>query len=176
MTSTMRFDKWENSLGQPYGTVLQVVQTMDQTTTSISSGSNMSFLAYTKLNTTVTPRANNSKFLIRFQLNIGTNGNGSHRVVLQVNGSPQGSTGTGDFRASTNSTWMATTGLPHDATILPFTGESLFQNSGTTAVSLTFEIFRQEGAQPLFVNRAFGYDDAARGRPSSWVTIMEIAQ
>lgn len=26
MTSTMRFDKWENSLGQPYGTVLQAVQ------------------------------------------------------------------------------------------------------------------------------------------------------
>jgi hypothetical protein len=175
MTSTMRFDKWENSLGQPYGTVLQVVQTMDQTTTSISSGSNMSFLPYTKLNTTITPRANNSKFLIRFQLNIGTNGNGSHRVVLQVNGSPQGSTGTGDFRASTNSTWMATTGLPHDATILPFTGESLFQNSGTSNVAVSFEIFKQTGNQVVHINRAFTYDDAARGRPASWLTIQEIA-
>jgi hypothetical protein len=40
MTSTMRFDKWENSLGQPFGTILQVASTTisppSTTTTSTS--------------------------------------------------------------------------------------------------------------------------------------------
>ena len=60
MTSTMRFDKWENSLGQPYGTVLQVVT--GSTSTFISTTS-LSYID-TGLTATITPRFSNSRILI----------------------------------------------------------------------------------------------------------------
>jgi hypothetical protein len=174
MTSTMRFDKWENSLGQPYGTVLQTIQTVDATTTAFSTDAGGTFLAYNKLNTTVTPKLNNSKFLVRFQINIGANGGSSYRAVMNINGSPVGTISADGFKASSGSLYI-NNGLPWDANIYPLTGEFLFQNSGTSNVSISFDLYRQTGSFILYVNRAFTYDDAARGRPASWVTIQEVA-
>ena len=53
MTSTMRFDKWENSLGQPYGTVLQVVQGVK---TDVFTANSSSFIDVTGLSASITPR------------------------------------------------------------------------------------------------------------------------
>jgi hypothetical protein len=63
MTSTMRFDKWENSLGQPYGTVLQVVT--GTTTTQVNSTSG-SFVT-TGLSASITPKFASSKILVTAQ-------------------------------------------------------------------------------------------------------------
>jgi hypothetical protein len=60
MTSTMRFDKWENSLGQPYGTVLQVVHASNAASVGTTS---TSFLD-TGLTATITPKMANSKILV----------------------------------------------------------------------------------------------------------------
>lgn len=60
MTSTMRFDKWENSLGQPYGTVLQVVQ---GTTSTMISNTSTTYVD-TGLSATITPRFATSKILV----------------------------------------------------------------------------------------------------------------
>ena len=174
MTSTMRFNRWENTLGQPYGTVLQVVQVVDTNITTISGGTTSTFFAYNGLNNTVTPKAANSKFLVRFQINAGWN-LGSARAALNINGTTYGTTTTGTQRASSNSIYL-NTGLPGSATIASLTGEYLFTNSGTGNVVITFEIFKQEAGDTLYVNRSNGFDDLQRGRPASWVTIMEIAQ
>jgi len=174
MTSTMRFDKWENSLGQPYGTLLQVVQTVHANVATISTGGDSTFFAYNNLNTTVTPKLQDSKFLVRFQINIGGNGGSSFRAVLNINGVTYGTSASGTSRASSNSLYL-NGGLPGDASIHPLTGEFLFQNSGTSNVAVSFEIFKQTGSQVVHINRAFTYDDAARGRPASWLTIQEIA-
>jgi hypothetical protein len=176
MTSTMRFDRWENSLGQPYGAVLQVVQTVDAQVRTISNATNDTFNPYTALSTTVTPRVSNSRFLIRFQANIGggPTGGGSFRAIVYVNGNAVGTAGTGNQRASSNSIYL-NAGLPGDASIHGLTGEFLFQNSGTSNVAITMDIYKQNGAQPLYINRSFSYDDASRGRPASWITIQEIA-
>lgn len=59
MTSTMRFDKWENSLGQSYGTVLQVVQnrvTVNKTTTSTAEVMGNEVV--------ITPKFSNSRILV----------------------------------------------------------------------------------------------------------------
>jgi hypothetical protein len=157
------------------GGVVQTIQTVDATTTAFSTGSSDVFLPYNKLNTTVTPKLNNSKFLVRFQINIGINGGSSYRAVMNINGSPVGTISADSFRASSNSTYI-NSGLPWDATIFPLTGEFLFQNSGSSNVYISFELFRQVGSITMYVNRAYTYDDAARGRPASWVTIQEIAQ
>ena len=159
----------------PAGSVLQVVQTVDETVTSIATSANDTFLTYSKLNTTVTPKKSGSKFLVRFQINIGTNGPSSYRVVLNINGVTYGTTATNNQRASSNSIYLSNSGLPGDATIAGYTGEYLFQNSGTSNVAVSFQIFRQTGNLIVYVNRSFTYDDVARGRPASWVTIQEIA-
>jgi hypothetical protein len=173
MTSTMRFDKWENSLGQPYGTVLQVVQVVDTSITTFSGGAGSSFFAYNGLNHTITPKGTNSKFLVRFQINAGWDA-GSSRAALNINGTTYGTTTSGAQKASSNSIYIPG-GLPGSATIAGLTGEYLFTNSGTSNVAITFEIYKQEAGTTLYINRSNGYDDNPRGRPASWVTIMEIA-
>jgi hypothetical protein len=60
MTSTMRFDKWENSLGQPYGTVLQVVTG----STEIPVTSTTATFIDTGLTATITPKLINSRILV----------------------------------------------------------------------------------------------------------------
>jgi hypothetical protein len=64
MTSTMRFDKWENSLGQPYGTVVQVVQAIKKDTWSVS-GNATTFYEVGGYSLTLTPKFANSKILVR---------------------------------------------------------------------------------------------------------------
>ena len=59
MTSTMRFDKWENSLGQGYGTVLQVVQNRVTTSRTITSSTEV-----VGNEVVITPRFSNSRILI----------------------------------------------------------------------------------------------------------------
>jgi hypothetical protein len=174
MTSTMRFDKWENSLGQPYGTVLQVVQVVDTNITAVSGGAGQAFFAYNGLNITVTPKSINSKFLVRFQVNVGI-GAGSGRMALNINGTTYGTTTSGAQRGSSNSIYSIG-GLPGTANIVGLTGEYLFQNTGSNNVAVTFELYKQESVETLYINRAVVYDDNPRGRPASWVTIMEIAQ
>jgi hypothetical protein len=172
MTSTMRFDRWQNSAGVNYGTVLQVVQVVDTNITTISNGASSTFNSYTGLNTSVTPKLPDSKFLLSYQINLGTNG-GSIRGVLKIGSTYYNTTTQGNQRASTNSQYE-TIGVNPQASIYGFTGEFLFQNTGLTVISPTFEIFKQD-ATVVYVNRSYGYDDEARGRPASTLTIMEIA-
>lgn len=72
MASTMRFDKWENTLGQPYGTVLQVKQA---TTNSNFTTSSTSFVNVTGLSISITPKDTNSKFLLTYTGAGGHSGN-----------------------------------------------------------------------------------------------------
>jgi hypothetical protein len=82
MTSTMRFDKWENSLGMPYGTVLQVV-----TSTYVGSeiGNSSTTYVNTGLTATITPRFANSIILIMVNGNVlknNTNASNAANVRL----------------------------------------------------------------------------------------------
>ncbi len=67
MASTMRFDKWENTLGQPYGTVLQVIQVFNGTNTVYGSGN------YAVMTASVTPKMANSKIYIASVVSHGFN-------------------------------------------------------------------------------------------------------
>ena len=59
MASTLRFDKWENTLGDTYGTVLQVVEY--HTTTPVTISSTSSAKCY---ETSITTKMTNSKILV----------------------------------------------------------------------------------------------------------------
>jgi hypothetical protein len=84
MTSTMRFDKWENSLGQPYGTVLQV-RHMSFTST-FTTTTTESWVTVTGYNLTITPRFANSRILITPNVGRATGSNATLWRVLR-NGS-----------------------------------------------------------------------------------------
>ena len=153
------------------GSVCQVVHTNTGTFTALNSGQ---FMPYNGLDTTVSPKFSGSKFLIRYQINVG-NYSGSMRVILKINGSYYNTFSTDDYRASSNS-FYGSGGLPISANIVGLTGEYLFTNSGTSPVVVSFELYRQDTGTALYVNRSYSYDDTARGRPTSYVTIEEVVQ
>jgi hypothetical protein len=62
MTSTMRFDKWQNTLGQSYGTILQVVTVSKSDAFATSVGAVWGDIP--GLSVTITPRFANSKMLV----------------------------------------------------------------------------------------------------------------
>lgn len=72
MTSTMRFDKWENSLGQAYGTVLQV----STQTVSLNESTSVNGLVTSSYSIGITPKFANSKILVmmNFVLQSGNGG------------------------------------------------------------------------------------------------------
>lgn len=72
MTSTMRFDKWENSLGQAYGAVLQVVQNFVTTQTAYGAGE------FTLFSQSITPRMPNSKLYVFGHVSHGFNESGNN--------------------------------------------------------------------------------------------------
>jgi hypothetical protein len=165
-SGTLSYDR------MPSGTVVQAVQTVYANVATISSGTDTAFIGFSGLNTTVTPRRSNSKFLISYQINLGAY-SGSARAVLLINGVASNSTGTGGQAASTNSIY-GVAALPLSATINAFTGEFLYTNSGTNNVELSFQIVKQDPNYNIFVNRSYSYDDNPRGRPTSTLTVLEI--
>jgi hypothetical protein len=154
----------------PSGCIIQVVQTVYASTTSLS-GSAGDFRNFTGLDTTVIPRASGSKFLIMYNLRVGTY-QYSRRVVLKINGSYYNTISSDGYRASSGSYYM-TAGALSDASIFEHTGEYLFTNSGTNNIAISFEIFNQD-SNVVYINRSYSYDDTTRGRPTSTLTIMEI--
>jgi hypothetical protein len=63
MASILKFDQWQNTAGNTYGTVLQVVQTVKADTWS-SSSDGTSFYPVTGLTVSITPKFVTSKVLV----------------------------------------------------------------------------------------------------------------
>lgn len=171
MTSTMRFDKWENSLGQPYGTVLQVVST---TFTGVFSTTSTAYSDVTGLSVSITPRFANSKILVTGSINIGSNGfltnaaffkllRGSTDIALgdTAGGRIRGYSGAGtDQNAMTSSAF-----------------EFLDSPSSTASLTYKLQLASNVSGQTVAVNRWVNdIDNATRVRGVSTITLMEIAQ
>jgi hypothetical protein len=170
MTSTMRFDKWENSLGQPYGTVLQVVSV---TFTDIFSTTSATFVDITGLSASITPRFASSKILITGSVNIsatqGTNGV-RFRLARGSTGIAIGNTAGGRTRAYSGGSTL-TTAMVSSA--------FNFLDSPSTISSVTYnvQLATNSGGSTAAVNRQLSdVDDPSIPRGVSTITLMEIAQ
>ena len=62
MTSTMRFDKWQNSLGIPYNSIIQIITA--EKTDAFASSVGAVWGDISGLSVTITPKFSNSKILI----------------------------------------------------------------------------------------------------------------
>lgn len=109
MASVMRFDQWENTLGQKYGTVLQVnqaVMSARQTYSSVTVWTDISGMSVS-----ITPKFQTSKVMVEVMIHASINNPTSINFRVLRNGSPigvgnTGNTGQAGFRLETsNSSW-----------------------------------------------------------------------
>ena len=171
MTSTMRFDKWENSLGQPYSTVLQVVQAVktDVFTASVDAGSRTTAV----MSASITPTSATSKILVSASINGSATTNGVANIQLLRNSTPI-SIGDAVGSRPPSSTSIDSNGA----------GESVpasisFLDSPATTSPTIYKLAVNTGdtGGTAYINRISGdADNIYNGRYASSITLMEIAQ
>lgn len=176
MTSTMRFDRWQNSVGQAYGTVLQVVQGVLSDPVVITAANAWTTFG---LSATITPKFNNSKILISVYVGLGSNGSNSFDGGL------------GLFRNNIEYQFANYSTLGGRLnTFLPFidrnqsnfemtTVSNSYLDSPVTTSAVVYDIraYLHSNTNPHYINRT-GADGAALqdNRMISTITLMEIAQ
>jgi hypothetical protein len=176
MTSTMRFDKWENSLGQAYGAVLQVVSTDYTGTTSSSSATPVNVSGFS---VSITPKFANSKIFVLVSVAFGFANDSYPYVLLTRNGTSIG-TGTSATGVQIN-TFLSGSGTNLSGST-PYRfhhAAKNFLDSPNTTSSLTYQI---QFASPYngyvgYINRQDAIPNTVYTQyPSSSITVMEIAQ
>jgi hypothetical protein len=170
MTSTMRFDKWENSLGQPYGTVLQVITT---TKTDTFSSSSLSYIDITGLAATITPKFASSKIMVFYSVMLGQQTTGFPMLRLNRAGT---AINIGDAAGSRDRvSLMSWSG---GGTNYSNTPAGMFLDSPNTTSSTVYKLqIRETSGSTIYVNRNARDDNADyEPRGVSTITLMEIAQ
>jgi hypothetical protein len=164
MTSTMRFDRWQNSLGQSYGTVLQVVSV---TKTDVFSTTNTTFTDITGLSATITPKFASSKILISCQMFASTpSNNTTFYGLLRDSTDIARSTTAAVLNASA---FLADIGSTHGYNI----GINFLDAPNTTSSIVYKAAMRQNSGSTGFINRR-SFDNGFGA--ISTITLMEIAQ
>jgi hypothetical protein len=171
MTSTMRFDKWENSLGQPYGTVLQVVSVtkVDPFTTASTA-----FIDVTGLTASITPTSASSKILVLSKVAINTRSLSLGDIRLLRDATViGGGTASGNKPSASTSFYSGTTSGAFATSELSVN----FLDSPASVATQTYKIQTRAQTGTLGINTvADDSDVAVVARTSSTITLMEIAQ
>lgn len=156
MTSTMRFDRWENSLGQAYGTVLQVVSSSSVTQTTVATTS-WTQVGGANLVINITPRFTTSKILVMANVGLySPNGNNGYLGIYRNNGAVQ----------------LAEYGYyQYQAGEFNYGAVSILDSPNTTAAT-TYSIYARGGGTTAW---QINYGDSG-GQVRSTITAFEIAQ
>jgi hypothetical protein len=173
MTSTMRFDRWQNSLGQPYGTVLQVVQAVK---TDTFTTTNTTFTDITGFSATITPSSVNSKIYIIASIVVGQNTQVTATHFLLLRGST--SISIGDAASARTRVTSSAYGASANE-VVPVSISFLDSPSTTSAVTYKIQMRSSVsgGGNASYINRSNGdTDNASAARGVSTITLMEIAQ
>ena len=172
----MRFDKWENSLGQPYGAVLQVVQSVK--TDAFASAVGAKWVDISGLSATITPKFSNSKILIMVDLKMaGTQDSSVVRSKL-LRGSTDIYVGdaSGTRPQALSQFYISSGGAPYY--MAQGGGTYLDSPQTTSAITYKIQIGGDTDTRVVYVNRTNGDRDYGYGdsRGASSITLMEIAQ
>jgi hypothetical protein len=168
MTSTMRFDKWENSLGQPYGTVLQVVSASKTDTFTTSSST---YGDIDGLSVSITPSSASSKIMVFANAFVGSTVNAGFQLKL-VRGVTDIFIGDAAGSRTRGSKSAYTTDILETDLSLQFL------DSPATVSAVTYKLQgRASTNNPVFLNRnSIDSDSSGFARGASSITLMEIAQ
>jgi hypothetical protein len=180
MTSTMRFDKWENSLGQPYGTVLQVVSTTktDTFSASLTTGSTT---ALTGLTASITPKSTSSKILVLATITSGSSDSRTGLKFILKRGVTSISLGdaSGSRTRATSSSFGGAAGAGEFAeSMSSISINHLDSPSSTSSITYGFDVGHGlASTATVYINRPISDGNFAYiGRTTSSITLMEIAQ
>jgi hypothetical protein len=175
VSSIIRADRWQNSNGVAYNSVLQVLQTTKLDTFSTTS---TTYADVTGLSVTITPNSSTSKILIFAQVAATVSYIAGASCSIQLAG---GNSGTYVGAAASNRVRSALTGSPtassYGVTSLPYQ-TIVYLDSPATTSATTYKVqVRTGSAGTLYVNRSVDDTDSSQfGRSASSITVMEIAQ
>jgi hypothetical protein len=159
----------------PSGSVLNVMQAAYTGTTTVSTAqANSSIEIFSQ---TVTPKAAGSQFLIQLEVKASHTNDNSMYFTCSIDGDRTLFARDSSYPAATNSWYFPVMSPPHlyDASHQIYVGNYLYQRSsgsGLASFSVAVECRHQGGT--AYLNKAYSYDDAARGRPRSTLTITEV--
>jgi len=172
MASTLRFDKWENTLGQPYNSIIQVVSsdTTSSLTGTIGASTNPTSTSGTLFHSfNFTPKFSNSKILLQ-----------STNVIIGEYANAQDEFFMAAFYDTTRVAMVVPT-VPYSsaASSLNFgfySFNNIFNSWGTTQKTISIRVGAASSGTSAFVNTNFFYNTF--GSPNRVVsyTIQEIAQ
>ena len=165
MSSIIRADRWQDSNGVAYNSVLQVVSTTKTDSFSVAS---TTYTDITGLSVAITPKFATSKILVL------ANVSGSIVAYVQL---VRGSTNiciadaAGSRVRATQSIYTAAGNIPNNSSFS-------FLDSPSTTSTTTYKIQVRAEAGTVFVNRGSTDTDAGTSFPrtTSTITVMEIAQ
>ena len=167
MTSIMRFDKWENSLGVPHNATLQV---LSSTKTNVFSKTGTTETDIPGLTVTIVPKQNNSKFFIFANVNISGSASSWVWLSLYRNSIP---IGFGSGGTSQNKTFVTNLASAIGTEIYPVSFSYL--DTPNTDQSITYKItINQDQAAAVSKVNQRGSDTSLA--TISTITVMEIAQ
>ena len=170
MSSIIRADRWQNSNGVAYNSVLQVVST---TKTDTFSTTSTSFTDVTGLSVTITPRFSTSRILIIGNFNVGISGDIALHLRLM-----RDSTAVFIGDAASNRPRDTNAVIPGNMSANTFSNVPVFLDSPATTSATVYKVQMFVNSGTGYLNRS-GADRDTTGfdaRTASSITVMEIAQ
>ena len=173
MSSIIRADRWQDSNGVAYNSVLQVVQTVKTDTFTTAS---TSYVDVTGLSVSITPKFVTSKVLVIATVAVSNAAAGEATHVGLVRDSTQ--IGLGESSGSRpRSSFFSYTPSGTDNNRVIENGTIYFLDSPATTSATTYKIQIRAGGNTATLNRSGQDPDSGNaGRPISTITVMEIAQ
>lgn len=178
MVSTMRFDKWQNSAGVSYGTILQVVSDTDSTRRLVTVTAN-TWTAYPSnvLRVTITPYFNTSKILLIASVTLGSGAGNNAAYRILRNSTPIGVGDTSGNRPSATGITGYLNSADNNHQLRTIT--SNFLDSPATASAINYDVELMSETTNLLINGSYNYTDATpvyNATTISTLTALEIAQ
>lgn len=182
MTSIIRADKWQNTLGTTYNGVLQVVQTLKTDTFTSASMAQGAENDITGMTATITPFFSTSKILVVVSLTGATSQPAYANAPILSYKVYRGSTaiGLGDAAGSrnrvtnANGVFTTSTGISNAVSLIFDSPATI--SSTTYKVACVNSVFANSSAV-FYLNRGFSDADTSESsRTSSSITLLEIAQ
>jgi hypothetical protein len=140
----------------------------------IKSTSTTTSSTYDWLNTTITPKSSNSRFVISADMKSSHTASNSLYYGIGINDNFDLSSAGRSYPSSSGSTYMEGYGQSHSANaqIDQYLCNYVYSQTNGAAFNLKIRSYLQGGT--LYSNYAYNYDDQARGRPQSTVIVMEV--
>lgn len=169
MTSIMRFDQWQNSLGQNYNAVIQVAQTVQPARTTYSSVT--SWTNVNGMSVIITPKFANSKVMVEVVVHASVSGSTTINFRVLRNGSAigvgnTGNTGQAGFRMeNSNTSWC-------DVGVYKY----LDSPATTSATTYQLQVLPYYDGRSVTINNSYSGGAGDDYTVISTITVTEIAQ